>query len=263
MQQARTYLAHIGSLSVPNYWMATAGLTDGFFTEAVGAGVSKATAVAYRCDAARLYLRSLAEDTLLMQAPVRLPDAEILSLYKALIAAHKSPLPTAQLVTRIHKIHTLPNPNLDRVALIFDRHSTHFSALASGNVSVKFGGLNDVLQKYQLVIAKYFYYDEQYDGITLLAQKPLNIAALCLELKKLPDVAFVENIADENSESDIRAVRTPQGWLFEYCLHTSDQPIAWLLEVKHNGEVICHDDGYVPHARSAKGYTYSQARPIH
>ncbi len=263
MQTApRTYQAHIGSLSVTNYLMATAGLTGNFFTEAVRSGLTKSQAVQYQCDAARLYLRSLESvRPSLTYFSAFLPQDEVFSLYKALIAVYKSNHPVANLVTKTHKIHTIPNPNIDRVAVVFDKEATWFTALQNGNVTVNYAGLNSILQRYNLVISKYFFHDEQCDGFTLFAQKPMNMVAIALELKQLPGVVSVEIETDLFSESDIRAVRTETGsWLLEYCLHKEDTPVAWLFEVNNLGDVFCKDGSYVPHAQTAKGYCFGQAR---
>ena len=257
---SRTYSAHIGSLYLPNYWMATSGLTDSFFNEAVRVGITKSMAVAYRCDAARLYLRSVGNLQPLADAPVFVDENEVFLLYRALLAVYQSSHRTAELVTRHHRIHTLANPNIDRLAVVFDKNANFFGANERGTIQVKNVALAAVLEKYGLIVSKYYYYNEECDGVTLLSQKPLNMLALAKELQQIEGIKHTENVTDDNNVSDIRAVRTPEGWLLEFCLHANDKPIAWLFEVTHNNKVICKDDGYMPHARSAKGYTFSQTR---
>ncbi len=262
MQTAtRTYQANIGSILATNYYMATAGLAGQFFTEAIRAGITKSQAVQYQCDAARLYLRSLDNKRPLTHLSAFLPQDEVLNIYKSLLAVHKSNDSIAQLVTRTYKIHTIPNPNIDRLAVIFDKEASWFTALQNGNITVNYAGLNSILQQYNLVISKYFFHDEQCDGFALLAQKPMNMVAIALELKQLPGVVSVEIETDESNNGDIRAVRTESGsWLLEYCLHTDKEPIAWLFEVNSSGLLICKDGSYVPHAQTAKGYCFGQSR---
>jgi hypothetical protein len=257
---SRTYSAHIGSLYMPNFWMATSGLTDSFFNEAVRTGISKSMAVAYRCDAARLYLRSIGNTQPLANAPVFLDENEVFLLYRSLLAVYQSSHRTAQLVTREHRIHTVANPNIDRLAIVFDKDGDFFDNNSRGTICINNPALKAIVEKYNLIVSKYYYYNEDCDGVTLLSQKPLNMAALAQELRKIEGIKHIENVTDDNNVSDIRAVRTPEGWLLEFCLHANDKPIAWLFEVTHSGRVICKDDGYIPHARSAKGYSFSQTR---
>lgn len=261
MQSApNTYQAHIGSLLVPNYLMATAGLSGQFFTEAVRSGITKSQAVQYQCDAARLYLRSIETIRPLTHLSAFLPQNEVFNLYKALLEVHKSNHILANLVTKTHKIQTIANPNIDRVAVLFDKEATWFTALQNGNITVNYAGLNSILQQYNLVISKYFFYDEQADGFTLLAQKPMNMVAIALELKKLPGVLSVEIETNETSTGDIRAVRTGSGsLLLEYCLHTEEKPVAWLFEISASGQFICKEGNYAPHAQTAKGYGLDQS----
>jgi hypothetical protein len=257
---SRTYSAHIGSLYLPNYWMATSGLTDSFFNEAVKVGITKSMAVAYRCDAARLYLRSIGNTQPIADAPVFLDENEVFLLYRSLLAVYQSSHHTAQLVTQHHRIHTVANPNIDRLAIVFDKNSDFFGSNDKGLIRINNAALQNIVAKYGLVISKYYYYNEECDGVTLLSQKPLNMAALAKEIGQIEGIRHIENVTDDNNISDIRAVRTPEGWLLEFCFHANDKPIAWLFEVTHSGRVMCKDDGYMPHARSAKGYSFSQTR---
>jgi hypothetical protein len=261
-QISRTYSAHIGSLYSLNYWMATSGLTDSFFTEAVKAGVSKSTAVAYRADAARLWLRTLTDSNngkMMGDVAAFVDENEVFQIYRALLAVHTSSHYTAELVTRQHRIHTVANPNIDRLAVIFNKKTALFGG--SGRlIDVQNVDLQNILTKYNLIVSKYYLYNEDCDGVTIFAQKPMNMAAIAKEIEAIEGIEYVENITDDNHLSDIRAVRSTQGWLLEYCLHTNEKPIAWLFEVTHSGHVFVKDDGYMPHARTAKGYTPGATR---
>ncbi len=262
MYQAQTYEAHIGSLASPNFLIATAGLQGTFFSEALQRGVTKAEAVSVLCDAARIYLRLAAEQMPLETWAAELPTDNLFELYKALLTAYKSEDEIARLVTRGYKIRTLPNPNIDRLAVIFDAKSGLFGSAANGVLRTTNERLNYIIKKYNLIVSKYYLYDQSCDSVTLLAQKPYNMAAIAKEIRELEGIVNVEVPTVGIGETDISMVKTKNSWLIEYNLFLPDSPpVAWLLECFNSGELVCHKGSYVPHAKSAKTLLYSTARP--
>ena len=190
MTATATYQTNFGSLNVPSLWMAMYGIPRRDLLQlAASHAIKKATAVQLYCDAVRLALRleSVATAKPFEALPIEPNAARIATIYHALLAIAVDEHPAARFIQG-RQLHTAPNPNLDRLAIIYPT-----LAQPTNGTFTLFEPLQELCKAYDLTIGKHYTWDSAHEGCTLFAAYPLNMAALAPILTNIAGVAEVQS----------------------------------------------------------------------
>ena len=206
--------------------------------------VSKYVQKKYKKDAVRLALRLSSENKNYHALDINVSDNLKSSIYDALVSIHLSNLPDAQTVTRLHKLHTFPSPTVDRFFLVYERKVAWAKPLRLGQKETDSKKMNELLEKYGLVIDTNREWDEEHNSLHVRANEPLNVARLVEEFKKIDGVIKIDMLQPDGDGNDIEVKATEAGWMvnyilkFESCISGCKKRHYWSFEVNEEGDVI-------------------------
>lgn len=191
-------------------------------------------------DAARLALRLGQGEDLRFQS-VHIPAREMTSLYESLLRMYRSD-EDVRSIFRCN-VHTRPDPSIDHMLVIFDRHAEWAEPLRAGRHETDSPTINGLLYDHDLIIEKHLQWDDTRDAISIRSKRPLNMASLANEFYNVDDVLEIDLGIAEGLSNDITAARTASGWRFTFELSfgaltdEGDRAHTWLYEVTDAGNV--------------------------
>ena len=102
--------------------------------------------------------------------------------------------------------------------VIYDKNVAWARPLTEGINETNSAKINDLLDKYSLVIEKHINWTDNHDAITLRSRDPLNIAALANEFQNIDGVTEIDLGIPKILGNDINAWRVAGGWEIEYIM---------------------------------------------
>lgn len=182
------YCACIGLLHCQREALAPVNLS--VMSSADDSAVPDSVRDVYYEDAARLALRELDKNGDLADAPVELPGELVDSFYQALILVYNAvALPARHAVVEQYNIHTFRWPESYRLAIGVDSTQAWVQALRRGESFTGDPQVDFLLQDFGL---RFGSYEQRKKLLVLLAQKPLNMAALAKRFAALSGVYHAE-----------------------------------------------------------------------
>lgn len=188
-------------------------------------GITDALKERYKKDAARLALKVIAKDKPLTEVNVTIPDDISSSIYQSLLAIHLSDLKKAKEVTNHHRIHTAYIPSIDRLVIIYDRNADWAKSLRAGDNKTTNPKIEAFCTKYSLKISTHFNWDESLNGFNLVADKPINMAALVKDFQAIPEIKLVDlgmpsgdekTKSTKNDANDISIQEINGKWIIDF-----------------------------------------------
>ncbi len=242
--KTRASFAQIGLLAVGLLTASAVG-TPSFFTEetvrAAGGELPKEIARKIRRDAARLALRIESDKDDLRYLSAYIPKGNSDQLFNALAAIYTGD----EAAKRLEKcnLHTFPSPSIDHCVVIYDKNVGWARPLAQGAGETSSQRVNELLDKYNLVIEKHVNWTDQQDAITIRSRDPLNMAAVANEFNNVEGVAEFDLGIPKILGNDINARRAADGWDVDYILRFG----SWSTGKgkQHTWKYRCSDGGKV------------------
>lgn len=197
----------------------------------------------YRVDATRLALRMVSEDADYDKAEAELPDDLVESIFHALRAVHLSNLDEAALVTRTHRLHTFPVPNVDRFFVVYKRDIPWAVPLRMGDFTTDNEEINNLCEKFGLIIENNVEWDEDHNSFHIRAERSLNISPIARAFMGIEGITLVDMLTPNGDGNDIELKETHQGWELKYivkfgaCITGCKNQHAWSFSVSNTGNV--------------------------
>ncbi|MEM9916753.1 MAG: hypothetical protein AAF990_01580 [Bacteroidota bacterium] len=197
----------------------------------------------YRKDATRLALRLLSKGGSYSDLEAKAPEDVVESIYRALIAVHRSDHKMAKVVTETHKLHTFPVPTVDRFFVVYKREASWATPLRLGDNTTNSDAINTLLEEYGLVIDRHVEWDEEHNSFNIRATQSLNIAPIAQSFSTLDDIVLVDLLSPDGDGNDIEVKKLADGWelkymvKFESCITGCLKRHVWTFEVNKTGKV--------------------------
>ncbi len=115
-------------------------------------------------------------------------------------------------------VHTFPNPSIDLLVVIYQKNIGWAKPLEQGLSETNSPAINDLLDKYKLVIEKHVNWTDHQDAITIRARSPINMAAIANEISNVEGVDDIDLGIPKVMGNDIVARRIPGGWELDFVL---------------------------------------------
>jgi hypothetical protein len=115
-------------------------------------------------------------------------------------------------------IHTFPNPSIDHLVIIYEKNIGWAKPLANGLSETDNKTINDLLDKYKLVIEKHVNWTDNQDAITIRSKEPINMAAIANEINNVEGVVEVDLGIPKVVGNDITSKRINGAWELDYIL---------------------------------------------
>lgn len=191
----------------------------------------------YEKDAVRLGLRNIAKGNNYKSLGPKVHEVVKLELYSALIAIHKSPFGESIEVTRKHRLHTYPNPAVDKFQVNYINTSKWAKPLRLGDIITDSKIINELSDKYDLTIDSHQTWDEKSNIFIVKAKTAINLAPIAEEFLKEIGVESVNMLIPNSDGNDIEAIKTEKGWRLDYkvkfdtCFTGCKKSHIWSFEV--------------------------------
>ena len=186
----------------------------------------------YRRDATRLALRLRSKDQSYHEMGPEAPSDMVESIYSALVAVHQSELKAAKLITNTHKLHTFPNPSVDRFFVVYKKEAAWATPLRLGDNSTNSEKINKLLSEYGLVIDKHVEWDDEHNSFNVRATSSLNMAPIAQQFSSFQDIVLVDLLLPNGDGNDITIKKISSGWELSYVIKF-DSCIIWLCQTRH------------------------------
>ncbi len=185
-------------------------------TQPLAGEIPKEIARKFRRDASRLALRLAAggEDFRYLGVYISRENTDL--IYNALAAVYLNDERGRSLESC--NIHTFPSPSIDHLTLIYQRAAAWAQPLQAGLNETSSPAINDLLERYHLVIEKHVNWTDAQDAIAIRSRDPLNMAAVANELNNVEGVDEVDLGIPKVVGNDIAARRVNGGWELDYVL---------------------------------------------
>ena len=199
--------------------------------------------VRYKKDATRLALRMIADNDEYQSHEPIVPDNMVNSIYSALVAVHRSELEEAQLVTRIHKLHTFPVPAVDKFLVVYERNIPWARSLRLGDNRTESDEINKFCDQYGLLIDSSLEWDEEHNSMNIRALEALNVASVAEKFLEFEGVTKVDIMIPNGDGNDIEITKTNKGWEINYmikfdaCFTQCKKQRNWKFGVSEEGDV--------------------------
>ena len=206
--------------------------------------ISKYQQKKYYKDAVRLALRLSSENKNYHALKAEVPSQLVSSIYNALVAVHLNGSEGAHAVTKTHKMHTFPDPNVDRFFVVYEKKASWAKPLRLGNLETGSEKVNKLLEKYGLVIDRNSEWDEENNALHIRAKEPLNITPLANDFKRIDGVILVDLLQPDGEGNDIEIKEIENGWQIDYvlkfdsCFTGCQKKHYWSFQVNTAGDVI-------------------------
>ena len=197
----------------------------------------------YQVDATRLAIRLLSKEQRAAQQTVKVPEDLVQSIYNALVAVRTSDYGAVDSISRIYYIRSFPNPNVERLTLMFEHDAPWIEPLKRKVDTTGSPTINRLIREHNLVMTKMVYVDEERGGLTLQSREPINIGALSNRFFADEGVLAIEETLPFGDGNDISISRTKDGWEVVYslrfgnCVTQCDRTHDWKFSVSAAGEV--------------------------
>ena len=197
----------------------------------------------YKKDATRLALRMISKDGNYSAIAPQLPEDMVESIYNALVAVHLSDLAKAKEVTKAHKLHTFPVPNVDRFFVMYRRDAPWATPLRLGDNETDNEQINSLCQQFGLVIENNVEWDEDHNSFHIRAKQSLNIAPIAQEFLTIQGIAKVDLLTPNGDGNDIEIKKIADGWELNYqvkfdgCISGCQKKHNWSFAINAAGEV--------------------------
>ena len=197
----------------------------------------------YKKDATRLALRHLAGTKDFDQMDAEVPNKLVESIYNSLVAVHQSGLPEADVVTKVHKLHTFPVPTVDRMVVIYKRNAPWATPLRLGDDVTDSEEINELSEKFNLKINRHVEWDEEHNSFNMRAEESLNMAPVAKDLSAIDNIALVDMMEPNGDGNDIEIKKLSNGWEINYiikfdgCITGCKKKHSWTFEVTDDSNV--------------------------
>lgn len=237
-------------LALSFFWMASSSFSPERVDELMSYHISKSVNVTinsegipefkkkmYQKDATRLALRYISKGSGYEELGADVPTEVRNELLSCLYAIHKSPFIESVEVTRTHKLHTFPNPAVDKFQVNYKNTAKWATPLRLGSKTTDSKIINDLCSKYNLLIESHRTWDENSNLFIVKAKTAINIAPIAKEFLKEEGVDFIKLLIPDSDGNDIEAVRTSKGWRLDYmvkfdsCFTGCKKKHVWSFEV--------------------------------
>jgi hypothetical protein len=115
-------------------------------------------------------------------------------------------------------IHTFPNPSIDHLVIIYEKNVTWAKPLLNGLNETDSKVINEMLEKYKLVIEKHVNWTDNQDALTIRSKEPINMAAIANEINNVEGVVEVDLGIPKVVGNDITSKRVTGAWEIDYIL---------------------------------------------
>lgn len=197
----------------------------------------------YKKDATRLALRLLSKNNDFSKMDPKVPQEMVNSIYNALVAVHQSELQAAKTVTRIHKLHTFPNPSVDRFLVIYKREAEWAVPLRLGDDITDNEKINRLSEKYNLKIDSHVEWDDDHNSFNIRAKESMNIASVAKDFSTIENITLVDTMEPNGDGNDISIKEINNGWQINYmikfdgCISGCKKKRVWTFEVTNDGKI--------------------------
>ncbi len=191
----------------------------------------------YERDATRLALRYVSKGSDFSNLSPRVPMEVKNEILSSLLAVHKSPFNEALEVTRKHKLHTFPNPAVDKFQVNYKNTSTWATPLKLGDNITNSETINKICDDFGLIIESHKIWDDEKNLFIVKAKQTLNMAAIAEQFKSHEGVELVNMLIPDTDGNDILATRTSKGWRLDYmikfdsCFTGCKKKHVWSFEI--------------------------------
>lgn len=228
-------------------WITTSSFSSGTYKSAhmsriVNVGlddsdISEFQRKLYQKDATRLALRYISKGARYESLGADVPKEVMDELYSSLVAVHKSPFRESIEVTKNHRLHTFPNPAVDKFQVNYKNTAKWATPLRLGDKITSSEIINTLCEKFNLVIDSHQTWDDESNLFIVKAKSAINIAPIAKEFMKETDVDFIKLLIPDSDGNDIEAVRTSKGWRLDYivkfdsCFTGCKKKHVWSFEI--------------------------------
>lgn len=195
----------------------------------------------YEKDAVRLALRNIVKGGSYKNLGPEVPEEIRSEIYNALVAVHKSPFAESIEVTKKHRLHTYPNPAVDKFQVNYKNTSKWATPLRLGDNITNSKIINELSNKYGLIIDSHQTWDEGSNIFIVKAKKAINLAPIAEQFLKETGVESVNMLIPNSDGNDIEATKTVKGWRLDYkvkfdsCFTGCKKSRIWSFEVTNIG----------------------------
>lgn len=203
----------------------------------------------YKRDATRLALRLLNKEQRVSKQTVKVPEELVEAIYNALVAVRVSDYGAVDTIAQKYNVRSFPVPNVENVILVFEHDAPWVEPLKQRQDTTASVTINSIIRKYNLVMTKMIYLDEERAGLVLKSREPLNMPALMMKFFTEEGVGSIEEILPYGDGNDIVIERTNTGWDLKYsvrfgnCVHQCQKYHDWSFSVSEEGEVTYNGSG--------------------
>jgi hypothetical protein len=197
----------------------------------------------YKRDATRLALRLLNKEQRVSKQTVKVPEELVQAVYNALVAVRVSDYSAIDTIAKKYNVRSFPVPNVENVILVFEHDAAWVEPLKQRQDTTASVTINSIIRKYNLIMTKMIYLDEERAGLVLKSREPLNMPALMMKFFTEEGVGSIEEILPYGDGNDINIERTSDGWDIKYsvrfgnCVHQCQKFHDWSFSVNEEGEV--------------------------
>lgn len=191
----------------------------------------------YQKDATRLALRYISKGTNYENLGADVPMEVMTEIYSSLLAVHKSPFAESIDVTKNHRLHTFPDPAVDKFQVNYVNTAKWATPLRLGDKTTDSQIINDLCEKYDLVIESHQAWDKKSNIFIVKAKTAINLAPIAKEFVREEGIDFIKLLIPNSDGNDIEAVRTLKGWRLNYmvkfdsCFTGCKKKHIWSFEV--------------------------------
>ncbi|MGK0388988.1 MAG: hypothetical protein ACI94Y_001722 [Maribacter sp.] len=191
----------------------------------------------YEKDAVRLALRNIVKGGNYKSLGPDVPEEVRDELYNALVAVHKSPFGGSIEVTKKHRLHTYPNPAVDKFQVNYKNTSKWATPLRLGDNITSSKIINELSNKYDLTIDSHQTWDDKSNIFIVKAKTAINLAPIAEKFLKEVGVESVNMLIPSSDGNDIEAIKTIKGWRLDYkvkfdsCFTGCKKSHIWSFEI--------------------------------
>ncbi len=226
-------------LMITNY--SFKDIKDSTFSYINYQNINKAEKKAFLRDATRLSLRHIAKGTPFEDLQPNIPTEIKDELYQALLAIQQSEISEAQLVNSKYKLHTFPNPQVDRIQVKYKNTATWSKPLKISDKDFTTDSeiINQICTDYNLKISQNEIWNDDYSFFILEAKEPVNMSSIAKMIKTEEDIEDINFFLPNFDGNDLEAIKTANGWIFNFmikfdaCFTGCKKKRVWSFEAKN------------------------------